>query len=108
MHGSRLRMSRNCIQVFCLANSKALKQYGAARLLCGIVNRPQQHPTTQTERIRQRHTEWIPEAGPTQEKHRRKRPVARGVTVGTLKRGPPLRVRGDRGQPTGAPPPPLS
>eukprot|EP00962_Isochrysis_galbana_P009557 scaffold2664_cov117-Isochrysis_galbana.AAC.4 len=29
----------------------------------------------------------------------------RGVTVGTLKRGPPLRVRGDRGQPTGAPPP---
>eukprot|EP00962_Isochrysis_galbana_P017706 scaffold5089_cov127-Isochrysis_galbana.AAC.8 len=28
----------------------------------------------------------------------------RGVTVGTLKRGPPLRVRGDRGQPTGAPP----
>eukprot|EP00962_Isochrysis_galbana_P005851 scaffold1574_cov119-Isochrysis_galbana.AAC.14 len=28
------------------------------------------------------------------------------VTVGTLKRGPPLRVRGDRGQPTGAPPPP--
>eukprot|EP00962_Isochrysis_galbana_P014498 scaffold4147_cov114-Isochrysis_galbana.AAC.8 len=40
------------------------------------VNRPpQQNPTTQTERIRQRHTEWIPEAGPTQEKHRRKRPV---------------------------------
>eukprot|EP00962_Isochrysis_galbana_P019345 scaffold5637_cov121-Isochrysis_galbana.AAC.1 len=31
----------------------------------------------------------------------------RGVTVGTLKRGPPLRVRGDRGQPAGAPPPPL-
>eukprot|EP00962_Isochrysis_galbana_P011834 scaffold3343_cov120-Isochrysis_galbana.AAC.1 len=22
-----------------------------------------------------RHTEWVPEAGPTQEKHRRKRPV---------------------------------
>eukprot|EP00962_Isochrysis_galbana_P021391 scaffold6312_cov128-Isochrysis_galbana.AAC.1 len=39
------------------------------------VNRPQQNPSTQTERIRQRHTEWIPEAGPTQEKHRRKRPV---------------------------------
>eukprot|EP00962_Isochrysis_galbana_P042119 scaffold15663_cov109-Isochrysis_galbana.AAC.1 len=39
------------------------------------VNRPQQNPTTQTERIRQRHTEWVPEAGPTQEKHRRKRPV---------------------------------
>eukprot|EP00962_Isochrysis_galbana_P052502 scaffold23933_cov119-Isochrysis_galbana.AAC.5 len=33
----------------------------------------------------------------------------RGVTVGTLKRGPPLRVRGEnRGQPTGVPPPPLS
>eukprot|EP00962_Isochrysis_galbana_P013979 scaffold3968_cov92-Isochrysis_galbana.AAC.2 len=30
------------------------------------------------------------------------------TTVGTLKRGPPLRVRGDRGQPTGAPPPPLT
>eukprot|EP00962_Isochrysis_galbana_P042628 scaffold16000_cov101-Isochrysis_galbana.AAC.1 len=30
----------------------------------------------------------------------------RGVTVGTLKGGPPLRVGGDRGQPTGAPPPP--
>eukprot|EP00962_Isochrysis_galbana_P014021 scaffold3988_cov86-Isochrysis_galbana.AAC.3 len=41
------------------------------------VNRPQQkqNPTTQTERIRQRHTEWIPEAGPTQENHRPKRPV---------------------------------
>eukprot|EP00962_Isochrysis_galbana_P022504 scaffold6730_cov108-Isochrysis_galbana.AAC.1 len=29
--------------------------------------------------------------------------AAREITVGTLKRGPPLRrVRGDRGQPTGA------
>eukprot|EP00962_Isochrysis_galbana_P014283 scaffold4085_cov113-Isochrysis_galbana.AAC.8 len=28
----------------------------------------------------------------------------RGVTVRTLKRGPPLRVRGDRGQPAGTPP----
>eukprot|EP00962_Isochrysis_galbana_P009133 scaffold2544_cov141-Isochrysis_galbana.AAC.6 len=54
------------------------------------VNRTQQNPTTQSELIRQRHTKWVPEAGPTQEKHRRKRPVG-SVTVGTLKRGPPLR-----------------
>eukprot|EP00962_Isochrysis_galbana_P059308 scaffold32821_cov112-Isochrysis_galbana.AAC.2 len=42
------------------------------------VNRPKQNPITQTERIRQRHTEWpngILEAGPTQEGHRRNRPV---------------------------------
>eukprot|EP00962_Isochrysis_galbana_P013813 scaffold3936_cov128-Isochrysis_galbana.AAC.10 len=39
------------------------------------VHRPRQNPTTQTERIRQRHTEWIPEAGPTQDNHRRERPV---------------------------------
>eukprot|EP00962_Isochrysis_galbana_P016697 scaffold4780_cov120-Isochrysis_galbana.AAC.2 len=53
------------------------------------VNRPQQNPTTQTERIRQRHTEWIPEAGPTptQEKHRRKRPVGPWGHSGNLKEG---------------------
>eukprot|EP00962_Isochrysis_galbana_P038390 scaffold13627_cov109-Isochrysis_galbana.AAC.5 len=39
------------------------------------VNRPQPNPITQTERIRQRNTEWIPEAGPAQDKHRRNRPV---------------------------------
>eukprot|EP00962_Isochrysis_galbana_P039574 scaffold14209_cov112-Isochrysis_galbana.AAC.1 len=37
--------------------------------------RTQQKPTTQSDRIRQRHTEWVPEAGSTQVRHRRKRPV---------------------------------
>ena len=37
--------------------------------------RTQQKPTTQSDRIRQRHAEWVPEAGSTQIRHRRKRPV---------------------------------
>eukprot|EP00962_Isochrysis_galbana_P007763 scaffold2107_cov127-Isochrysis_galbana.AAC.10 len=37
--------------------------------------RTQQNPTTQSDRIRQGHTEWVPEAGPNREQHRRKRPV---------------------------------
>eukprot|EP00962_Isochrysis_galbana_P041441 scaffold15228_cov118-Isochrysis_galbana.AAC.10 len=38
-------------------------------------NRTQQKPTTQSDRIRQRHTEWVPEAGSIQVRHKRKRPV---------------------------------
>eukprot|EP00962_Isochrysis_galbana_P024909 scaffold7676_cov138-Isochrysis_galbana.AAC.3 len=34
-------------------------------------NRTQQKPTTQSDRIRQRHTEWVPEAGSTQVPNRR-------------------------------------
>eukprot|EP00962_Isochrysis_galbana_P044954 scaffold17559_cov110-Isochrysis_galbana.AAC.12 len=39
------------------------------------IHRPRQHPTTQTERIRQRHTEWVPETRQNQDNYRRKRPV---------------------------------
>eukprot|EP00962_Isochrysis_galbana_P048415 scaffold20180_cov116-Isochrysis_galbana.AAC.1 len=49
-----------------------LTEYNLAQY---TVHRPRQNSATQTERIRQRHTEWIPEAGPTQDNHKRKRPV---------------------------------
>jgi len=39
------------------------------------IHRPRQHPTTQTERIRQRHNEWVPESRQNQDNYRRKRPV---------------------------------
>ena len=39
------------------------------------IHRPRQHPTTQTERIRQRHTEWVPETRQNQDNYKRKRPV---------------------------------
>eukprot|EP00962_Isochrysis_galbana_P024461 scaffold7504_cov121-Isochrysis_galbana.AAC.4 len=38
-------------------------------------HRPRQNPTTKTERIRKRHTEWVPETRQTHDNHRRKRPV---------------------------------
>eukprot|EP00962_Isochrysis_galbana_P020090 scaffold5868_cov120-Isochrysis_galbana.AAC.8 len=58
-------------------------------------------PLKQTERIRQRHTELGPGSGTNSRQSQTQTP--RGVTVGTLKRGPPLRVRGeDRARGRGA------